>query len=83
MKDVVIAMVVAGLAASSLPAAAADSDVPTTLGIETKAKRENRAKLHAKKKDSVKQRMTHGKPKSGLGEVSKAGTGTPPVTPSK
>jgi hypothetical protein len=71
----VIPVAVVVLGAFSMSASAADSSVPTTLGIETKAKKEDRAKLHAKKKESVKLAAKHGKPKSGLGEASKAETG--------
>ena len=83
MNRIVIPVAVAVLGAFSISAFAVDSSVPTTLGIETKAKKEERAKHHAKKKESVKHAAKHGKPKSGLGEASKAETGAPAAPTAK
>ncbi len=72
MNHIVITAAFVALGAFSLSASAVDSSVPTTLGIETKAKKEDRAKFHTKKKESVKHAAKHAKPKSGLGGASKA-----------
>lgn len=78
VNHIVIAAAFIALGAFSLSASAVDSSVPTTLGIETKANKEDRAKLHTKKKERVKHAAKHAKPKSGLGEASKAETGAAP-----
>lgn len=83
MKHIAIPVAVVVLGALSMSASAVDSSVPTTLGIETKAKKEDRAKVHAKKKESVKHAAKHGKPKSGLGEASKAAIGAPAAPSAK
>lgn len=83
VNRIVMPVAVAVLGAFSISAFAVDSSVPTTLGIETKAKKEERAKHHAKKKESVKHAAKHGKPKSGLGEASKAETGAPAAPTAK
>jgi hypothetical protein len=83
VNHIVIPAAVVVLAAFSMSASAVDSSVPMTLGIETKAKKEDRAKVHAKKKESVKHAAKHAKPKSGLGEASKAEIGAPAAPSTK
>lgn len=67
-----IAMVVScSLALMSAPALAADSHVPPTLAIETKAAPEARAALHAAKHQAIEKRLLLSEATSPLGAASK------------
>lgn len=67
-----IAMVVScSLAVVSAPALAADSHVPPTLAIETKAAPEERAALHAAKHEAIDTRLLLSEAASPLGAASK------------
>lgn len=61
------------LAVLSAPALAADSHVPSTLAIETKAPPGKRGELHAAKQEAQDQRLELGRATTPLGASSKVG----------
>jgi hypothetical protein len=79
MKSRAVMVVSCSLAVLSAPALAADSHIPSTLAIETKAAPEARAALHAAKKAGIEERLLLGEAGTPLGASSKVGAagGTP------